>query len=302
MRDGLKMVNGDCLDVLKDIESDSIDCILTDPPYKYLKGQKLDREFEEAIFFPECKRVLKKDGFIVLFGRGTSFYRWNTRLADLGFVFKEEIVWDKAYNSSPVGTVSRVHETISIHSSGGIINKVKVPYLEMKGHDIPAIIQDINRLKAVFNNTLALDAVISLLDKFEDKSVSNSRLFNSKRKPKHTTTAQPSTLMNMDRSAAVVSMIANGMNEKTIIRQVRDHYKADHPTKKPVGLIERLLNLVTKKGDMVLDPFAGSFSTGIACLNTGRHFIGVEIDPEYCAAGVQRMKNHQKTQEGLFDE
>ncbi|MDR2835948.1 MAG: hypothetical protein LBV69_07130 [Bacteroidales bacterium] len=60
---------------MQKIEDNSIDCILTDPPYLYLKNQKLDRKFDEQLFFEQAKRVLKKDGFIVIFGRGTSFYR-----------------------------------------------------------------------------------------------------------------------------------------------------------------------------------------------------------------------------------
>ena len=82
----------DCLQGMKLLSDNSIDVIFTDPPYLYLKGQKLEREFDEQLFFLECKRLLKTNGFIVLFGRGTSFYRWNTRLADLGFKFKEEII------------------------------------------------------------------------------------------------------------------------------------------------------------------------------------------------------------------
>lgn len=83
--------NDDCITILREIPNESVDVILTDPPYLYLK-HKLDRPFDEQVFFNEAKRVLKKDGFIVLFGRGTSFYRWNTILADMGFQFKEEIV------------------------------------------------------------------------------------------------------------------------------------------------------------------------------------------------------------------
>ena len=119
----IEFKHGDCLELMKDIKSESVDCILTDPPYKYLKNQKLEVDFDEKIFFNEAKRVLKKSGFIVLFGRGTSFYRWNTILADLGFEFKEEFIWDKQYVNSPLMQVSRVHETISIHTkkSGVII-------------------------------------------------------------------------------------------------------------------------------------------------------------------------------------
>lgn len=120
----IKFYNEDNLQIMAKMENESIDVILTDPPYLYLKNQKLERAFDEQLFFSECKRVLKKDGFIILFGRGTSFYRWNTILADLCFVFKEEIIWDKAYVSSPLMPLLRVHETVSIHTkNSGTINK-----------------------------------------------------------------------------------------------------------------------------------------------------------------------------------
>jgi site-specific DNA-methyltransferase (adenine-specific) len=128
-----KIYHGECIEGMQKLEAESINCILTDPPYLYLKNQKLEREFDEKLFFSECKRVLKKDGFVVIFGRGTSFYRWNCLLADMGFVFNEEIVWNKNMITSPVLPISRVHETIAIYAkSTGIIKKVKVPYVEMR--------------------------------------------------------------------------------------------------------------------------------------------------------------------------
>lgn len=147
----INLYNEDCLIGMKRIPDASVDCVLTDPPYLYLKNQKLDRSFDEQAFFAEVKRILKKDGFIVMFGRGTSFYRWNTILADLGFNFKEEIIWDKSYISSPLMAISRVHETVSIYTKGkGTINRCKVPYLEAKAHNIDSIIADIKRLCTIF--------------------------------------------------------------------------------------------------------------------------------------------------------
>lgn len=51
---------GDALNLIKHVENESVDCVLTDPPYLYLKGQKLERDFDENLFFTECKRILKK--------------------------------------------------------------------------------------------------------------------------------------------------------------------------------------------------------------------------------------------------
>ena len=110
----IQLFNCDNSELMEKMEDESVDVILTDPPYLYLKNQKLERPFDEQLFFSEWKRVLAKNGFIVMFGRGTSFYRWNTILADFGFTFKEEIIWNKSYNTSPLMALSRIHETVSI--------------------------------------------------------------------------------------------------------------------------------------------------------------------------------------------
>lgn len=207
-----------------------------------------------------------------------------------------------------------------------MLNKVKVPYLEMKKNDIDSICQDIRRMRSVLNNTSSLNNVLAYLEnnkKYLDINVVDK--YNVSRKP---------GLKQIDRAAAVVSSIENGMNEKSIIRADRydndrfsktgviaanqpktgdrccnainsitqgmneksiirelgNRYKAIHPTQKPPRLIERLLALVSQPGDIILDTFAGSCSTAIACINTNRQFICYEIDKEYYDAGLDRVK------------
>ncbi len=63
-----------------------------------------------------------------------------------------------------------------------------------------------------------------------------------------------------------------------------------HPTQKPVALIERILEACTIPGDLVLDPFMGSGTTGVACARTGRRFIGVELDASYVNQAEKRLK------------
>lgn len=330
----IDLYNEDCIEGLKRIPDGSVDVVLTDPPYLYLKNQKLERQFDEQAFFGHVKRILKKDGFIVMFGRGTSFYRWNTILADIGFQFKEEIIWDKSYCTSPLMAISRVHETVSIHTKGrGVINRCKVPYLEMKGHDPQSIMQDIKRMSAILHNPKSLKAVedflknnhpsydlakkhrhhVSAQEGFsgEDRSAAVMRAIDTGFTEKtvvrtdfgYTPTSNKHNLhsINMvgDRAANAMQSIHVGFNEKDIIKQTRDHYSAIHPTQKPVRLLERLLNLVSKPGAVVVDPFMGSGSTAIACLNGGRHFMGWEIDKEYFEGATQRISAHQQEM-GLF--
>lgn len=316
--ENINLYNQDCLEGIKTLAENSVDVICTDPPYLYLKRQKLDREFDEKLFFNECLRVLKPGGFIVLFGRGTSFYRWNYLLSEIGFEFKEEIVWNKSHCSSPLMSLSRIHETVSIHSKGkGKINKVKVPYLEMKGHDLDGVIQDVKRLRSILNNTKSLSAVLSYLENncheyintetFSKnnvtadiksagdtdraaKVISSIRIgmneksiieYGSGRKHKNSISVQPSNLINEDRSQAVVRIIDKGMNEKSIIKQVRDHYTAIHPTQKPVRLLERLLALVIQPNYQLLEihdrPLVVDFFAGSASTGETCHNMGLNF-------------------------
>jgi site-specific DNA-methyltransferase (adenine-specific) len=70
-----------------------------------------------------------------------------------------------------------------------------------------------------------------------------------------------------------------------------DGYK--HPARKPVALMDRIIKASTNLGDTVLDPFMGSGTTGVACVQTGRNFIGIEIDPTYYAIAEKRIAEAQ---------
>jgi site-specific DNA-methyltransferase (adenine-specific) len=275
-----RIYNEDCLLGMQRIEDGSIDCILTDPPYLYLKNQKLDRPFDETAFFNQAKRVLKKDGFIVLFGRGTSFYRWNTMLAGLGFAFKEEIIWNKRRNSIPAAKLLRIHENISVYTKGnGKIIESKINYEECKEYDMDSIISDVNRIKSALGTTELNDLIRFLKEKKLRYTYKHQDKIFFK-----------NSFGERSRAAATMNSIVNGMKEKSIIECLANHYSAIHPTQKPVRLSERLLALVGKEGDLVLDPFSGSASTAIAALNTGRNFIGFEIDKEYYNAASAPTK------------
>ena len=68
-----------------------------------------------------------------------------------------------------------------------------------------------------------------------------------------------------------------------------------HPTQKPEKLMEYLIKTYTNEDELVLDFTMGSFTTAIACMNTKRSFIGIELDDKYFNIGVDRVKNHLKT-------
>ena len=85
-----------------------------------------------------------------------------------------------------------------------------------------------------------------------------------------------------------------GVRPKSVIRSRR--LPADcltHPNEKPVDLMAALIEAVTDPGDTVLDPFMGSGTTGVACVQTGRNFIGIEIDPGYVEIARARIEKAQ---------
>lgn len=296
---GIELYNADNSDVMPGLADDSIDVICIDPPYLYLKGQKLERGFDENYFFSECYRILKDKGFIILFGRGESFYRWNVILSQLNFFFKEEIIWDKSYMTSPVTPISRKHETISIWcKGGGKINNVRLPYVEMKDEDFTSISQDLKRIKSALNNSEALKDLQLYL---KTKEV----LYKEDKERGYNTTVQ-GVIKEQDRAVKTLQSITNGLKEKSIILVKREHYKTIHPTQKPVRLIERLLALVIPINRecneiTIADFFAGSMSCMEAAYNLGLKGIAVEIDEEYFEAGKKRIEKLPPRQTMLFE-
>lgn len=75
-----------------------------------------------------------------------------------------------------------------------------------------------------------------------------------------------------------------------------------HPTEKNLDLITELLKDNSNKGQIVLDPCMGSGTTGVACLNTDRKFIGIELDKDYFEIAKNRIKQSEQKQLSLFDD
>jgi len=281
--------NIDCIEYCKTLKKNSVNIILTDPPYKYLKNQKLETDFNEIELFTEWKRIIKKGGFIVLFGRGTSFYRWNYMLSELGFEFKEEIIWNKRRNSIPGLPLMRRHETISIMTFGkNTINRVYIDYFEKKQFDLISLQNDVKRILSGINSK-----EIKAIEKFINDGIIDYEEQDTVHFFKHGFKAK-------SRSANTLNIINRGLCESSIIELNRDHYHTIHPTQKPVRLLERLLMLVKKSdNDLVLDCFLGSQSTRIASYNLGLNFIGCELDKEYFEQGNKRFEQY-KAQGKLF--
>lgn len=289
-----KIYNDDCLNIFPKIEDNSIDVILTDPPYLYLKNQRLERPFDEVAFFSHSKRVLKNEGFLVFFGRGESFYRWNSIASQYGFKFKEEIIWAKGRSTSPCLPLARVHETMAVYSkSSGTIRRSYIPYFEKRDGHLEQIITDIKRLRTVLGNIKELSEVQTYLE-------SGNKTFKKEQKiTKFRTSVQNTGISS--RCVNVLAAMRKGCLESDVIEVQKNTRKCIHPTQKPERLLERVLSLVSMEGAIVLDPFCGSGSTCLAAQNMNRHFIGVEIDKIYFEDACKHLKEQKGTQLSLFD-
>lgn len=93
---------------------------------------------------------------------------------------------------------------------------------------------------------------------------------------------------NYNPSGVVVTVNEGTRYPKTVQFFKRDNVKI-HPTQKPVALMEYLIRTYTNEGDTVLDNTMGSGTTGVACVNTGRNFIGIERDPGYFSIAEKRI-------------
>ena len=86
-------------------------------------------------------------------------------------------------------------------------------------------------------------------------------------------------------SARLIRHLWNGM-----LKATERNERRVHPTQKPVAVMEWVLNQTTKPNDLVLDPYLGSGTTGVACANLGRKFVGIEIDETYFNIACDRIR------------
>jgi site-specific DNA-methyltransferase (adenine-specific) len=100
-------------------------------------------------------------------------------------------------------------------------------------------------------------------------------------------------LAKIDRHFSSIFNLWEGGKYKSNILRYKKDYDGFHPTQKPVLLLEDLIKTYSNEGDLVVDLTMGSGSTAIACINTGRSFIGIEKEPKYVELARKRVKEHK---------
>jgi DNA modification methylase len=239
---------GDCLDILPDLSTNSIDMVLCDPPYG-TTACKWDTVIPFEEMWRQLKRIRRKKSVVVLFGYEP--FSSNLRVSNI-HEFKYDWIWYKgaASNFFAAKFMPLIEtEIISVFSTCGCNNGAlfPIPYNPQNVHDVNKII--INGKN-----------VGGKLGKAHKTTMMSGREYIQK------TTGYP----------------------KNILYFTRDK-KAEHPTQKPVALLEYLIKTYTNPGQIVLDFTMGSGSTGVACKNTNRKFIGIELDEKYFKIARKRL-------------
>lgn len=223
----IRLLQGDCLERMKEIPDGSVDMVLTDPPYNIARKNNFhtmgragidfgewDKGFDLFTYMKEIPRVLNKNGSAVIFNDWKNLGDIARFGESIGLVVKDMIRWEKA-NPMPRNKDRRY-----------ITDYECAVWLTM-----PKSKWTFNRQSDTYDRPL----------------------------------------------------FKGGLTKAS--------EKTGHTTQKPVYLMESLIKTHTNEGDTILDMFMGSGTTGVACLNVGRKFIGIELDPDYFAIAEKRIKS-----------
>ena len=243
------VMQGDCLELMKEIPSGSVDMVLADPPYG-TTACKWDSVIPLEPMWRELKRVIKPKGAIVLFGQEPfSSYLRCSNVEE----YKYDWYWRKSrpsgFTNAKLKPLKDI-EIISVFSIGTTANgsSKNMPYY-------PQGVEDCNvewsRPKVYLEG---------------DRGVNPARK-NSKTRRVIEKTGYPRQVLDF-----------SNPNSEVL-----------HPTQKPVALMEYLIKTYTNEDEVVLDFTMGSGSTGVACVNLNRKFVGIELDNDYFNIGINRI-------------
>ena len=273
----VKLYLGDCLEVMKSIPDKSVDAVITDPPYG-IGLAEWDKEQDLEGLFTEWKRIAKD--FVIIFGMMPNIANWHNKAIENKYKFLEHVVWVKR-TTLPSKRLSRMHESIYIYAVNG-----KSRFYQTKGR-----YEDV-RLPGILVDTLTVESYQRYMSSLRQQ-IRTGEVAYVKKKTKRSKEYERYKTLQGQRSPEII----NYTNVWSFLTPQRKHtFKAEynHPTEKPVEIMKRLCEMTTLEGDTILDPFMGSGTTGVACVQTGRNFIGIEIDPKYFAIAEKRIKDAQQ--------
>ena len=325
----IELWQGDCLELMKNIPDGSVDLVLTDPPYGTMNtdgGRRMKINGWDSIIptenmFNELLRILRPNGKAILFSQEPYTAHLLTS-AIPSLPFSQRLIWLKNTFANCLGANKNCvnyFEDICIFSKD-----IKRPPIDFEGNnplrsyffDVlkftgAGTAKDINRLlghrraEHCFYVTggnggstqfsLCTEQTYQeLIDKFsinmmpgflqysELKEIDNDfKAANSKRRAE---------LLEEIKAQypSVFNLWQGGKSKSNVLEHKKDN-DGYHPTQKPVALLEDLIQTYSNEGNTVLDFTMGSGSTGVACVNTNRNFIGIELDGNYFEIAKKRI-------------
>ena len=272
------ILHGECQQALSEMEDDFFHACITDPPY----GMGMDT-WDHAVptidIWKEVYRVLKPGAFCLSFCSPELYHRMAVAVEDAGFTIKDQIMWMTTTKMPKHNRLKPAHEPIVVAQKpfkGTIKNNH-----EKWGCGLI----DTDNTRVPWDKKPPTGWV---------KDGSRRRTFGKEGK----TTGTKKEFGTVDANPA-------GRYPSNIIGEVQpEHQKYfyapratrkekgdynNHPTVKPVSLMSYLVKIYAAEETMVLDPFCGSGTTGVACVNTNRNFIGIERDEEYYEIAKTRI-------------
>lgn len=323
----IDLKHGDCLKLMKDIPDGSVDLVLTDPPYGTMKNfgkreaakEKGYKEFEwdDVIpidkMFAEISRVLRQNGKAIIFGQEPFTSKLITSTA-ASVPLSYRAIWLK----NSFGNIFLCNKAM--------VNKFEDICIFTKPHDAECTNELRNYFRRVLgfigvksckeiNAKLGHRKAEQCFYVAEGKRAVKNAIGG---KADHTTrtgssqfalcTEQTyneivfafgidkmegflpySELARINEKYTATFNLWQGGKSKSNVLEYKKDNDGFHPTQKPVALLEDLIQTYSNEGDTVLDFTMGSGSTGVACVNTNRRFIGIELDDKYLKIAKQRI-------------
>lgn len=249
-----KIYHANCFELFSSIADSSIDMILTDPPYSTTKLKfDTDSSIDFDLLFSEFKRMLKPNGWVFMFGTLQMF-------ASTVPYFKEKFTYIWLKNNFILSSRSAVH-----------------PY---KKHEylFALVNYDVKPSKLTFHR--------DELRTYGHKPYSMVKRKRSDWYSKAIGAGQTETPAIKDRTYREGTSILEFKSNNSL----SDKDKLNHPTAKPVDLLTTVIKGFSNERDLILDPFSGSGSTALACQANNRRYIGIELDKDYYAESVNKLK------------
>ena len=283
-------IQGDCIEYMKKIEDNSIDLVVADPPYWKVIGEKWDYKWkteEDYVkwslkWIEEVARILRIGGTFYCFGYFRTLALLVPHLEQFGLELRQQIIIDKGIRSVSGRATKKYKIFPNVTESILFIikdnKKFIKPFPKEKQKEIGLTAKQINEALGVKSNGGGMWSIYTgnnVCEQFPTEELWNKL----------------SKILNFNLSYKKVAQTFNPQMGYTDVWTDIDFYKEKHlhPTQKPLRLIKRLVEASSNEGDIVLDPFAGSGSTQVACIHLNRHYIGIEMDTNYYQMASKRI-------------